>query len=204
MLRRRPKSGPNESALIADPSFTSASASSSAPSRPAGTTCPAAISTRERSSASFYGDERPCYSARPRGAVAQFGRAPEWHSGGRRFDPVQLHQLVPTPPSLSSPSPPRLVLAAFAVSIVVSIAISAIAISVKQPLPCSPSGSTVESRGRPHQCAAVGEAPRRPSEDVGELAEGRSRPAGPFPSHANGSRLSGPRSRGVHRQQEVT
>jgi hypothetical protein len=28
----------------------------------------------------------------PRGAVAQFGRAPEWHSGGRRFDPVQLHQ----------------------------------------------------------------------------------------------------------------
>ena len=33
-----------------------------------------------------------CYSSRPpRGAVAQFGRAPEWHSGGRRFDPVQLH-----------------------------------------------------------------------------------------------------------------
>src|SRR5262249_30996540 len=31
----------------------------------------------------------------PRGAVAQFGRAPEWHSGGRRFDPVQLHQLLP-------------------------------------------------------------------------------------------------------------
>src|SRR6266536_3287624 len=27
-----------------------------------------------------------------RGAVAQFGRAPEWHSGGRRFDPGQLHQ----------------------------------------------------------------------------------------------------------------
>ena len=26
------------------------------------------------------------------GAVAQFGRAPESHSGGRRFDPVQLHQ----------------------------------------------------------------------------------------------------------------
>ncbi len=26
-----------------------------------------------------------------RGAVAQFGRAPESHSGGRRFDPVQLH-----------------------------------------------------------------------------------------------------------------
>src|SRR2546430_17458771 len=26
-----------------------------------------------------------------RGAVAQFGRAPEWHSGGRRVDPVQLH-----------------------------------------------------------------------------------------------------------------
>ena len=30
-----------------------------------------------------------------RGAVAQFGRAPESHSGGRRFDPVQLHH----PPS---------------------------------------------------------------------------------------------------------
>lgn len=28
-----------------------------------------------------------------RGAVAQFGRAPESHSGGHRFDPVQLHQL---------------------------------------------------------------------------------------------------------------
>ena len=27
-----------------------------------------------------------------RGAVAQFGRAPEWHSGGRQFDPGQLHQ----------------------------------------------------------------------------------------------------------------
>ena len=27
-----------------------------------------------------------------RGAVAQFGRAPESHSGGRRFDPGQLHQ----------------------------------------------------------------------------------------------------------------
>ena len=26
------------------------------------------------------------------GAVAQFGRAPEWHSGGRAFDPRQLHQ----------------------------------------------------------------------------------------------------------------
>ena len=26
------------------------------------------------------------------GAVAQFGRAPESHSGGRRFDPDQLHQ----------------------------------------------------------------------------------------------------------------
>ncbi len=26
------------------------------------------------------------------GAVAQFGRAPESHSGGRRFDPGQLHQ----------------------------------------------------------------------------------------------------------------
>jgi hypothetical protein len=26
------------------------------------------------------------------GAVAQFGRAPDLHSGGRRFDPVQLHQ----------------------------------------------------------------------------------------------------------------
>ena len=31
-----------------------------------------------------------------RGAVAQFGRAPEWHSGGRRFDPVQLHQSLTT------------------------------------------------------------------------------------------------------------
>ena len=28
----------------------------------------------------------------PRGAVAQFGRAREWHSRGRRFDPGQLHQ----------------------------------------------------------------------------------------------------------------
>jgi hypothetical protein len=27
----------------------------------------------------------------PRGAVAQFGRAPELHSGGRRFDLLQLH-----------------------------------------------------------------------------------------------------------------
>jgi hypothetical protein len=26
------------------------------------------------------------------GAVAQFGRAPEWHSGGREFDPHRLHQ----------------------------------------------------------------------------------------------------------------
>ena len=26
------------------------------------------------------------------GAVAQLGRAPESHSGGRRFEPVQLHQ----------------------------------------------------------------------------------------------------------------
>ena len=34
-----------------------------------------------------------CYPAPPsRGAVAQFGRAPESHSGGRRFDPGQLHQ----------------------------------------------------------------------------------------------------------------
>ena len=27
------------------------------------------------------------------GAVAQFGRAPEWHSGGREFDPHRLHQI---------------------------------------------------------------------------------------------------------------
>src|SRR5215467_14409202 len=38
---------------------------------------------------------RPCYPLSSRGAVAQFGRAPEWHSGGRRFDPVQLHQFLP-------------------------------------------------------------------------------------------------------------
>ena len=29
------------------------------------------------------------------GAVAQFGRAPEWHSGGQGFDPPQLHFLFP-------------------------------------------------------------------------------------------------------------
>ena len=35
----------------------------------------------------------PCYPPRPlpRGAVAQFGRARESHSRGRRFDPGQLH-----------------------------------------------------------------------------------------------------------------
>jgi hypothetical protein len=36
---------------------------------------------------------RAILRALSRGAVAQFGRAPEWHSGGRRFDPVQLHQM---------------------------------------------------------------------------------------------------------------
>src|SRR5512144_1994559 len=41
------------------------------------------------------------------------GRAPEWHSGGRRFDPVQLHQtslsLAPdrSAPASDSPTPAR-------------------------------------------------------------------------------------------------
>ena len=41
---------------------------------------------------------QPCYPARPlpRGAVAQFGRARESHSRGRRFDPGQLHQFLIT------------------------------------------------------------------------------------------------------------
>jgi hypothetical protein len=34
------------------------------------------------------------------GAVAQLGRAPDWQSGGRGFDPHQLHQLTNRPPSL--------------------------------------------------------------------------------------------------------
>ena len=34
------------------------------------------------------------YSPEKCGAVAQFGRAPESHSGGRRFDPDQLHQFL--------------------------------------------------------------------------------------------------------------
>src|SRR5437016_10751293 len=41
------------------------------------------------------------------GAVAQFGRAPEWHSGGREFDPHRLHQFlqrVTRRPSATRPS----------------------------------------------------------------------------------------------------
>src|SRR6266508_5468805 len=35
------------------------------------------------------------------------GRAPEWHSGGRRFDPVQLHQLVASARLGSASAPAR-------------------------------------------------------------------------------------------------
>src|SRR5262245_7990814 len=39
-----------------------------------------------------------CYPSRSSWGCSSVGRAPEWHSGGRRFDPVQLHQA----PSLRS------------------------------------------------------------------------------------------------------
>ena len=60
---------------------------------------PSAASWCKRRHATGYNPAESFVTALPlsailsyRGAVAQLGRAPESHSGGRRFEPVQLHQ----------------------------------------------------------------------------------------------------------------
>src|SRR5688500_1747945 len=54
---------------------------------------PRSLATADREPRSLATADREC------GAVAQFGRAPEWHSGGREFDPHRLHQSDPIPPA---------------------------------------------------------------------------------------------------------